>query len=55
MMRGENWTPHAAGDELFGLHIGRDPGAPPEKRRLEGEACRLEKVRKREEAEAPSS
>jgi predicted DNA-binding transcriptional regulator AlpA len=33
----------------------RDPGAPPKQRRLEGEARRVEKVRKREEAGAPSA
>jgi hypothetical protein len=36
MMPGENWTPRAAGDEL----LGRDPGAPPENRRLEAQARR---------------
>jgi hypothetical protein len=40
MMPGENWTPHAAGGELLGLHIGRDPGAPPKKRRREAQARR---------------
>ena len=38
MMPGENWTPRAAGDELLGPHIGRDLGAPTEKRRLEAQA-----------------
>jgi hypothetical protein len=33
----------------------RDPGAPPKQRRLEGEARRVEKVPKREEAGAPSA
>ena len=40
MMLGENWTPRAARDELLGLRIGRDAGAPPEKRRLVAQARR---------------